>query len=63
MSFSRIVFKRSAIFPNRRLAEHHFPENALSGTNTTIKSKRPYREFRTLQILTVSMLKHVQAQT
>ena len=44
-SFSRIlilpnVFFSNAIFPNRRSAEHHFPENALSGTNATIQSKR-----------------------
>ena len=51
------------MFPNHRLAEHHFAEIALGGTNTTIKSKRPYREFRTLRILIVSMFKHVQNRT
>ena len=39
MYFSRIVIKPNAIIPNRRLAEHHFPENALSGMNTIIQSK------------------------
>ena len=59
MSFSRIAVWPNAIFPNRRLAEHHFPEIALNRTNTTIKSKSRYREFRTLRILTVSMFKNV----
>ena len=35
----------------------------MSGTNTTIKSKRPYREFLTLRILIVSISKHVQTRT
>ena len=39
-AFFRIVIQPNGIFPNRRLAEHHFPKNALSGTNATIQSKR-----------------------
>ena len=56
-SFSRIVISANVFFSNRRLAEHYFAENAFSQTNSTIKSKRPYREFQTLRILTVSMSK------
>ena len=58
MSFYRIGILPKVIFPT-----YHLAENALSGTNTTIRSKRPYGEFRTLRILTVSTLKHVQTRT